>query len=737
MYYVFRSEPAPIQYLKGVGPLRAKAFQKVGINYDVDLLFYFPRSYVNRSSLLTIKQVCGKLLKEEFFVEESKEYSFKEEITLVVRVLENKIQNPRSRKPFLTILAKDLNDDKLKIFYWNYIDYYYKYFQVGEYYIVNGVPEINAFGELVIHHPEVEKFDTEEQYEFQKGSTLPVYSIPSFFKVAKINNKVLRKLIKSIIEQAVEKVEDFLPSEIVNDLKFKDLQYSLLNIHFPTNPEEIDELFNRFKFQEAFLFELLLGLKRNHFKTMLKAPKFEQKGTLLSQFYKSLKFELTNDQKKVIREIFYDFRSGKPMNRLIQGDVGSGKTIVAVFAMLLAKENCFQSAIMAPTEVLAEQHLLTLQNLLFGFPVTIEIVVGSQSQREREIIERRIKNGEIDIIVGTHALFEGNVLYKNLGLIIIDEQHRFGVEQRHRLRQIASMSLSNNFVPHMLVMSATPIPRTLAMTLYGDLDVSMIKEFPKGRKPVWTRIVYEKDLPKMYDFIREKIKDGRQAFFVYPLIEKSEKLDIKSATEHWELLQKDIFPEYKCGLLHGRMKPHEKEEVMQRFKNKEFSILVATTVIEVGIDVPNATIMVVESAERFGLAQLHQLRGRVGRGSYKSYCFLVTKDRFDTLRGEKLFPESEKRSALVRLKAIESISDGFKIAEIDLKLRGPGDVLGKQQTGFPEFRYLNLATDGEIISKSREYAFSLLKKDPFLKFAPKLSEVLNKFSKGKKYWGIG
>ncbi|MFN3782210.1 MAG: ATP-dependent DNA helicase RecG, partial [Candidatus Kapaibacteriota bacterium] len=350
------------------------------------------------------------------------------------------------------------------------------------------------------------------------------------------------------------------------------------NIHFPEDIAQVTRIKGKFKFEEAFLFETLLAHYRRTNQQRLSAPKFNITNDVLREFRDSLPFELTNDQKKVISEIFSDLQSGKPMNRLLQGDVGSGKTIVAVFAMLLAKVNGYQSAIMAPTEILAEQHYLSLTNLLRNFPIQIEIVVGSQTHKERERIVTKTRNGEIDILVGTHALFEGNLKFCNLGLVIIDEQHRFGVAQRNRLRELAKASLSSNNVPHFLVMSATPIPRTLAMTLYGDLDVSIIRELPKGRKPVITRIVTEETLPKMYDFIRDKLKKGFQAYFVYPLIEKSDKIEVKSATEHWELLQKKIFPEFSCGLLHGRMKSIEKENVMKDFKEKKYNILVATTV---------------------------------------------------------------------------------------------------------------------------------------------------------------
>lgn len=737
MFYSLKGEPKPIQYLKGVGPARAKAFQKIGINNDVDLLFYFPRSYINRTSLLTIKQVYGKLLKDNFFLAETDNYDFKEEVTILGKVVEKQIRKGREKKNYLLVKIQDLNGDKGNLLYWQYIDYYERYFEVNKYYIIYGVPEIGLFNEITFHHPETEKFDQKEQIDLQKGTTIPIYPLNAYFKAVKINNKTLRKIISDSISESLSKIDDILPYEIINQLDFKELRYSLENIHFPHNISEVPKLIERFKFTEAFVFELLLGINRKKQKVDSKAPIFNNYPEIINQFTAKLEFELTNDQKKVINQIYNDLISGKPMNRLLQGDVGSGKTIVAICSMLLAKANKYQSAIMAPTEILAEQHYLTIKNLLKDFPIKIELVIGSLKNKEREYIENKIKKNEADIIVGTHTLFEGKIQFARLGLVIIDEQHRFGVEQRSRLRELAAMSLGNGYSPHFLVMSATPIPRTLAMTLYGDLDISTIKELPSGRKPITTKVIVESELQMMYEFIREQIKSGRQAYFVYPLIEKSEKIDIKSAIEHFELLQNKIFSEFKCGLLHGRMKSDEKELVMNKFKKKEYDILVSTTVIEVGIDVPNATIMVIENAERFGLSQLHQLRGRVGRSSLQSYCFLVTKDNlYFTKQGKGIAIQDEK-AVFVRLKTMESTTDGFKIAEVDLKIRGPGDILGTQQSGLPPFKYIDLASDGETISLARKKAFEILANDPDLTKNKKLKLFINQISRNKNFWGIG
>ncbi|MCX7909886.1 MAG: ATP-dependent DNA helicase RecG [Ignavibacteria bacterium] len=737
MYYILKGEPTPIQFLKGVGPARAKAFHKIEIFSDVDLLFYFPRSYINRTSILTIKQIYAKLLKDNFFIQDFDNSNVKEEVTLLCKVIDKKLKSSRGNKKFLVVTIKDFSGDTANFVYWQYPEYYDKIFERGRYYIAYGSPELDYHNELTFHHPEVEKFDSFEEIELQKGTTLPIYPMSSSLKTAKINNKVLRKIIKDCLPQTLLKVEDFLPDKIILEYGFLNIQDALRNIHFPTNVEEVEKIKNKFKFEEAFLYEFLLIHHRNNFQEQWVAPIFDKNNGFLKKFHSTLPFELTNDQKKVITQIFTDLKSGKPMNRLLQGDVGSGKTIVAVFSMLLAKINGYQSAIMAPTEILAEQHYLNITNLLYDYPISIELITGGQPARERKLISEKIRTGAVDIIVGTHALFEGGIEFNKLGLVIIDEQHRFGVAQRSKLREIARKSLPEKYVPHFLVMSATPIPRTLAMTLYGDLDVSTIKELPKGRKPIVTKIVFEENLEEMYNFIRQQLRAGNQAYFVYPLIEKSEKLEVKSAIEHWEILQKNIFPEFSCGLLHGRMKSIEKESVMKDFKAGKYNILVSTTVIEVGIDVPNANIIVIENSERFGLSQLHQLRGRVGRGSSKSYCFLVVNNKYNFNKTNSLFADTNERSVLARLKAMEQTTDGFVIAEIDLKLRGPGDILGVQQSGLPPFKFINLATDGELISKAREIANTIKKTDPNFRFYPKIKVILEKFSKEKKYFGIG
>ncbi len=736
MYCILKDNPKPIQYLKGVGPARAKAFEKEGIHTDIELLYYFPRTYINRTSLISLKQVYARLLQDNYTILNNNTFDFKEEVTILGKVTEKKVFSRSKTKKYLFVTITDLNDSKAKINFWQYADYFAKQFALGDYVIVRGIPELGKYNEINFNHPEIELFDSTEQCEFQNDVTLPVYSIPIHFHKAKITNKLLRSVISQTIDEAIGKIEDYLPDNLLKEIECEELSYCLRNIHFPSNPNEIAKIVERFKFDEIFLFEILLALSRKYVAEKTESPQLKLSNSIVKAFSQSLSFELTDDQKKVIREIFKDMSSSRPMNRLLQGDVGSGKTIVAVYAMLLCLENGYQSLIMAPTEILAEQHYLTLLNLLEGFPVNIELVVGSQNAKQRELVVGQIANGTTNIIVGTHALIEEKMKYNKLALVVIDEQHRFGVIQRAKLKEMGLRSLGGRKSPHILVMSATPIPRTLAMTIYGDLDVSIIKQMPKGRKQVVTSIVFENKIQDMFDFVRNEVRNGRQAYFVYPLVERSEKLDLKAATEHFDVLQSEVFPEFHCALLHGQMRWFEKEDIMKKFKNKEFNILVATTVIEVGIDVPNATIMVIENAERFGLAQLHQLRGRVGRGEVQSFCFLVTKNEFSPGITRKTFLQPNQKSVITRLKAMESSTNGFEIAEIDLKLRGPGDVIGTQQSGLPPFKYINLATDGELIAKAREYAVELIHKDPHLKNYPRLRQVIGRLYEFKKYWGI-
>lgn len=739
MYYSLKGKPKPIQFVKGVGPKRAKAFEKENIFTEVDLLFYFPRTYISRSSLQSLKKILLKLLKGNTSQPMTDfQFEIKEEVTVIGKIIGKKVQNYRGNRKLLIVKIADFDGSIAKILFWQYVEYYYKCLNVGVYIVVQGVPELDKYNSITFSHPEFEIIsDSFAEINFQKGSILPVYPIPTSFRNSKINNKILRKIIENALQSGLQILEDYLPQYFLEKYKIPPLLNSIYKIHFPKYINSIPNIWYRFKFDEVFIFELMLHQLRNYTRKVQNAPILKPNFSLLNEFQKNLSFELTGDQQKAINEIFSDFASGEPMNRLLQGDVGSGKTIVAIYSLLLCVENGFQALIMAPTEILAEQHYLTLINLLHQLPVRIELLVGSLSEKQRRQVIANITNGLANIIVGTHALFESKVKYHNLGMIVIDEQHRFGVEQRAKLRQLAINSLGAKISPHILVMSATPIPRTLAMTLYGDLDVSIIKEMPKGRKPIITRIISESKLPELYNIIREEIKNGQQAYFVYPLVEKSEKSDYKSATEHYDILQNQVFPDLRCGLLYGSMPWGEKEKTMSSFKSKFYDILVSTTVIEVGIDVPNATIMVIENAERFGLAQLHQLRGRVGRSYLQSYCFLVTKDKLYSPIARKGFFSLDDKIAIARLKAMEKTTNGFEIAEIDLKLRGPGDIIGTMQSGLPSFKYLNLLTDSEIIAKARRISMELLSENPELENLPLLKKVVEKMVKSNNFFGIG
>ncbi|MFN3134379.1 MAG: ATP-dependent DNA helicase RecG, partial [Candidatus Kryptonium sp.] len=509
----------------------------------------------------------------------------------------------------------------------------------------------------------------------------------------------------------IDHVEETLPEKILSKYGFVPLKFAIKSIHFPETYDELNLALKRLKFEELFFLQLLLARKHYELKHFEKGISFKKIGELVHGFSKILPFKLTEAQRRVVHEIWNDMKSDKPMNRLLQGDVGSGKTIVALISMLIAVDNGYQAAFMAPTEILAEQHYVTFLNLLDSLPVKVRLLIGSLKPKEKEKVLSEIENGEAQIIIGTHALIQERVNFKNLGLVVIDEQHRFGVMQR-------AMLIEKGYNPDVLIMTATPIPRTLALTVYGDLDVSVIDQMPRKRK-VKTEIVPDTEKERVYEFIRSKVKEGHQAYIVYPLIEESEKLDLESAIENYVRLKNEVFPEFNLGLIHGRMPGTERQEVMLAFKEGKIQILIATTVIEVGIDIPNATIMVIESAERFGLSQLHQLRGRIGRGEKQSYCFLIAKSSlFKKSSDDALFEFEgevvEESKAMERLKIIASTQDGFKIAEKDLELRGPGEFFGTRQSGFVKFKFADISTDKELLEMARQEAFEIIKQDPNL-----------------------
>lgn len=733
----------PLQYFKGIGPKRAEAFEKAGISNPIDLLFYFPRDYVDRANVSSLKALEVKLRQELFTTSEllsGQELSFKKEISIVARIKEMIKHSFGKNRKLLKMLIEDSYNGRAYINFWSYTDYYEKIYKSGELIIVSGTPELDDYGKINFNHPEIEKFESEDEEKLNSGRILPVYRLSQNLKNSHINTRVIRTIISNLLETEIQNIEENLPDYILKKFNLPALQKAIQNLHFPENSELISFSKNRLKYEEILYFELFVLLRQKGLKTIETGITFNPKSSKARKLYESLPFTLTDSQKKVIREISSDLSSGKPMNRLLQGDVGSGKTIVALLTMLTAVDNGCQAAFMAPTEILAEQHFHTLTNFLEGFDVNVVQLVGGQKTRMRNNILDQIRSGEANIIVGTHALFESEIGYNNLGLIIIDEQHRFGVLQRAELKRLGQNSLNNqNITPHILVMTATPIPRTLSLTLYGDLDVSIIREMPKNRKPIISKVVFESELQSCYDFIRKEIKKGHQAFIVYPLVDESEKLELKAATVHYEKLSKEIFPDLKCGLLHGQMFWYEKEETMKAFLNKEYDILVATTVIEVGIDIPNATIMLIENSERFGLSQLHQLRGRVGRGPEQSYCLLATKDNYKFQIRKKINDELEQKTAVIRLKTMEETNDGFKIAEIDLKLRGPGDIMGTKQSGLPAFKFIDLANDGDIITEARKLIEQILEKDTHLRLPENQilrKEFLRRFESGKIYFDV-
>ncbi|MDW7996587.1 MAG: ATP-dependent DNA helicase RecG [Bacteroidota bacterium] len=707
-----------LQYLKGVGPRRAAALAESGIQTVRDLLFFFPRAYIDRTTTTTLRSLAQTLQKQERLFEEHStplltERLFYNEVTLIVRIEIIREHTYSGNRRMLLATITDDSRSSGNLIFWNRLDYYRRFLQPGQLYLLAGRPTLDRRGAVTFHHPELEPIEPDDEELYRIGRILPKYRLTQTMRQAGLTQSRMRALIAAALDIVLPTLSEPLPEEVRRVENLPELSETLQQLHFPSSAESLHRARLRMKFEEMFLFQLLLALRQRGVRRE-RGLVFNPKSAHARWLLKQLPFELTRAQKRVLWEIVADLTSGHPMNRLLQGDVGSGKTIVALLTMLVAVDNGYQALFMAPTEILAEQHYHTIRHLLEGSGLSVVQLVGSQNPRLRQELLQQIAQGAAHIVVGTHALFESSVAYCRAGLLVIDEQHRFGVLQRARLRELSRTSLgSDDAVPHVLVMSATPIPRTLSMTLYGDLDVSTLDELPPGRKPVTTKVVFESQLPQVYEFIRNELRSGHQAYVVYPLIEPSEKLELKAATEHHVYLQNEIFPEFRCGLLHGQLSWYEKEEVMRAFARREYHVLVATTVIEVGIDVPNATVMLIQNAERFGLAQLHQLRGRVGRGGEQSYCFLATRDHF-RYHWHRAEESRERLAAIVRLRTMEQTTDGFRIAEVDLQLRGPGDLLGTRQSGVPEFQHIDLVTDGDIISRARRAALELVRHDALL-----------------------
>ncbi len=688
-----------IMYLPGVGPKKAEILRKeIEISSYEDLLFYFPYKYIDRSRFYKVVEIKGEM----------------PYIQLKGRILFfDTVGEGRTKR----LIGKFTDGTgTIDLVWFKGISYVTEKIKPGVDYIVFGKP--TEFGHVYnIAHPDIDLIDQVDQVA--NGLT-PFYSTTERMKKSFLNSRAIQNLQYSLLSSLNWTLPETLPSYLLNRIQMMPFQEAIRNIHFPESVDKLRKAQLRLKFDELFFIQLNILRTANLRKMKLKGIAFPSVGDTFNTFYKSyLPFELTNAQKRVVREIRADMGSGRQMNRLLQGDVGSGKTLVALLAMLLAVDNHCQACMMAPTEILATQHYATVMSFLKDMPIRVTLLTGSTKKKERNRILPAIANGEIQIVIGTHALIEEAVTFASLGLAIIDEQHRFGVEQRSRLW------MKNSIVPHVLVMTATPIPRTLAMTLYGDLDVSVIDELPPGRKPIQTVHRYDNKKAQLYDFLRKEIRLGRQVYVVYPLIEGSEKLDYKNLEEGFETF-KEVFPEYQVCMVHGKMKAAEKESEMQKFISGEAQILMATTVIEVGVNVPNASVMVIESAERFGLSQLHQLRGRVGRGAEQSYCVLVS--------SYKLSNETRKR-----LEIMVNSNNGFEIAEADLRLRGHGDLEGTRQSGEGiDLKIANLAADGQILQYARDMARDVLNEDPDLKNETNriLSERLKSLFARKVNWGM-
>lgn len=663
-----------VMYLPGVGPKKKEILSKeLGIQTWRDLLEHFPYKYVDRSRIYRISEISGDMP----FVQ------------IRGRMLGYEEYAMGARKKRIVGHFSD-GHGVVDLVWFQGAQYIYKNYPIGKELIVFGRPTVYG-GRYQFAHPDI---DDASQLQLSDMGMQPYYMTTERMKKAGINSRAMEKMTKTLVTKLPETLPETLPPYITGPLHLISRLEALRQIHYPHNAREMQLARYRLKFEELFYVQLNILRYASDHRRKYCGYIFSRAGAQLNDFYRNhLPFDLTNAQKRVVREIRDDMASGRQMNRLLQGDVGSGKTLVALMAMLIAIGNGYQACIMAPTEILAEQHLATIRQMLGDMDIHVELLTGVVKGRRRADILDRLSKGEIDILVGTHAVIEDAVVFARLGLAVVDEQHRFGVAQRARLWAKSEMP------PHILVMTATPIPRTLAMTLYGDLDVSVIDELPPGRKPIQTLHKYDTQTTSLYQGIRQQIDSGRQVYIVYPLIEESEKSDLKNLEDGFEAMR-EIFPQYRLSKVHGRMKPKDKDAEMQRFASGETQILVATTVIEVGVNVPNASVMVILDAQRFGLSQLHQLRGRVGRGAEQSYCILVTTF--------KLSEETRKRIDIMC-----ETNDGFRIAEADLKLRGPGDLEGTQQSGIAfDLKIADIARDGQIVQLAREQAQAIIDRDP-------------------------
>ena len=666
----------PIDYLKGVGPNRADLLKKeLGIFTYQDLINLFPNRYLDKTKYYKINQLQRNAA----------------EVQLVGKIINLKMVEQKRGKRLVATFQDETGT--LELVWFRGQKWIKNSIKLNIPYVIYG--KCNWFNGFSMPHPELELL-TEHKASI-RSAMQAIY--PSTEKLSNkgISNKAMIKLLQTLFQETGGRFQETLSPLLLNELKLISKAEAVFNIHFPKNAELLAKAQFRLKFEELFFIQLQLILKNISRKHKIKGFPFDQVGELFTEFYKNhLPFELTGAQKRVIKEIRNDLGSNAQMNRLLQGDVGSGKTIVALMSVLLAIDNDFQATLMAPTEILATQHYHGIVELVKDLNINVRLLTGSTKTAQRRIIHQELEEGSLHLLIGTHAILEDKVKFKNLGLAIIDEQHRFGVAQRAKLWK------KNSFPPHILVMTATPIPRTLAMSLYGDLDISIIDELPPGRKAIKTVHRYDSNRLKVFAFMRDEIKKGRQVYIVYPLIQESEQLDYKDLMDGFESISRDFpKPDYQISIVHGKMKPADKEFEMQRFIKGETQIMVATTVIEVGVNVPNASMMIIESSERFGLSQLHQLRGRVGRGAEQSFCILMTSYKLST-------------EAKTRLETMVRTNDGFELAEVDLKLRGPGDLMGTQQSGVLNLKIADIIKDNDILQLARNYAMTILKDDPSL-----------------------
>lgn len=669
----------PIEYLKGVGASRAEVLKKeLQITNFEDLLRYFPYKYIDRTRFYKIKDIQPEM----------------PYVQVIARLSHTEIIGEKHTR---RLVAQAFDDTGvIELVWFQGIKWAEKTLVKGKAYVLFGKPGFFN-GKAQMAHPEMEPYSPEALQRKGNLTLQPAYNSTEKLKQFSLDSKGIQKLVAGLLEQHFKNIPENLPAYILNQFSLTNRQDAYRNIHFPDDADRLNEAIQRLKFEELFFLQLKLLKNKLQHSQKFKGNIFGTVGFFFNEFYHhKLPFDLTNAQKRVLKEIRQDTQRGVQMNRLLQGDVGSGKTVVALMSMLLAIDNGFQTCIMAPTEILASQHYQTIKELVGDDFIQVGLLTGSTPQKARKILHQQLENGELKILIGTHALIEDKVQYKNLGFVVIDEQHRFGVEQRAKLWR------KNTIPPHILVMTATPIPRTLAMTLYGDLDVSVIDELPKGRKPIQTVHFYENHRLRMFGFMKQEIAKGRQVYVVYPLIKESEKLDLKNLEDGVETMAREFpLPDYRISIVHGKLKPVDKQFEMNRFIKGETQIMVATTVIEVGVNIPNASVMIIENAERFGLSQLHQLRGRVGRGAEQSFCILMSSQKLS-------------REGKIRLETMVKTNNGFEIAETDLQLRGPGNIDGTQQSGVLDLKVANLVADQELLIRIRKFVEGIFEKDPQL-----------------------